>query len=89
MKRIDLFDEFLPRDFKEGVELLKAQWRRRPLPIQLFLLMCLNLIIAPAVYAAAGTEIDRRSAWALGMLGLLTLGLSIYVFVVIFQPEHF
>jgi len=76
-------------DLPDFVRLIQSQWRKRPLPILLFLWMGLNLIIAPVVYAAAGGEINRGSAWAIGLLGLLTLGLSIYLFVVIFQPERF
>lgn len=89
MKGIDLFDGFLQRYFREVMELMQMQWRWRPLPIKLFLLMCLNLIIAPAVYAATNRGIDRLSAWAIGLLGLVTFGLSVYLFVVIFQPERF
>ncbi len=70
-------------------EIVQEQWKRNPLPIQLFLLLCLNLLIAPAVDAATGAEITRKAAYALGILGIVTLGLSIYLFVVIFQPERF
>lgn len=63
--------------------------KRKPLPIQLFLAMCSNLAIAPLVYAATGEDVTRQAAYALGFLGLIILGLSIYLFVVIFQPERF
>ena len=89
MKRVHLLRDILPRDFSESVELLREQWKRNPLPIQLFLLLCLNLVIAPAVNAATGEEITRKAAYALGILGLVTLGLVIYLFAVIFQPERF
>jgi K+-transporting ATPase KdpF subunit len=89
MKRVNLLRYILPRDFSESIELLREQWKRNPLPIQLFLLLCLNLVIAPAVDAATGEEITRKAAYALGVLGLVTFGLSIYLFAVIFQPERF
>ena len=89
MKRVNLLRDILPRDFSEAIELLHEQWKRNPLPIQLFLLLCLNLVIAPAVDAATGEEITRKAAYALGVLGLVTFGLSIYLFAVIFQPERF
>lgn len=89
MKGNDVLNEILPSNFKEVVELWQILRRRHPVPLQLFLLMCLNLVIAPAVYAATGEEITRKAAWALGILGLVTLGLSVYLFVVIFQPERF
>jgi len=46
-------------------------------------------VIAPAVYAATGDEITRKAAYALGILGLVILGLAIYLFAVILQPERF
>jgi K+-transporting ATPase KdpF subunit len=89
MKRLDGLKEMLPRYFSEAGEMLRQQWKRNPLPIQLFLLLCLNLLIAPAVDAATGEEITRKAAYALGILGIVTLGLAMYLFVVIFQPERF
>lgn len=89
MKRIDGLREMLPRDWSETGEILREQWRRNPLPIQLFFLLCLNLLIAPSVDAATGAEITRKAAYALGLLGIVTVGLGVYLFVVIFQPERF
>jgi K+-transporting ATPase KdpF subunit len=56
-------------------------------PRYLFLLLCLNLAIAPAVHAA--TELSRSQSYALGILALIVLSLSAYLFVVMFQPERF
>jgi K+-transporting ATPase KdpF subunit len=56
-------------------------------PSYLFLLLCLNLLIAPTVHAA--TEFSRSQSYALGILGLIVLSLSGYLFVVMFQPERF
>ncbi|MDP8963825.1 MAG: K(+)-transporting ATPase subunit F [Cyanobacteriota bacterium] len=89
MKRVDLWKESLPKDFAEVMEIMREQWKRNPLPIQIFLLLCLNLLIAPAVDAATGADITRKAAYALGILGMVIAGLSIYLFVVIFQPERF
>jgi K+-transporting ATPase KdpF subunit len=55
----------------------------------LFVTITLNLIIAPAVMAAAGNEITRNTAYAIGILYCVTIALSIYLFTVIFQPERF
>ena len=63
-------------------------WRRNRLPIYIFLVMCANLLVAPAVYGATG-ELTRKAAYALGLLGLVTLGLAVYLFTVIFQLERF
>lgn len=89
MKRVDGLREMLPRDWSEAGEMLRQQWKRNPLPIQLFFLLCLNLLLAPSVDAATGEEITRTAAYALGILGIVIVGLGVYLFVVIFQPERF
>jgi K+-transporting ATPase KdpF subunit len=62
---------------------------RYPLALLIFLSLSLNLIFAPAIHAATGSDTPRTTAYALGILGLVTVALSIYLFVVIFQPEKF
>ncbi|MCY7367149.1 MAG: K(+)-transporting ATPase subunit F [Chamaesiphon sp.] len=49
----------------------------------------INLILAPVVYAATGGTISREQSYALGILGIVTVALSLYLFLVIFQPEKF
>jgi K+-transporting ATPase KdpF subunit len=46
-------------------------------------------VVAPAVYAATGGQLDRRYVYSIGLLALVTLGLCIYLFAVVFQPERF
>lgn len=89
MKRVNLFRQVMPVELSDGIELLQEQWKRNPFPIGIFLLMCLNLVIAPAVYASAGQSIERTQAWAIGILALVIVGLAIYLFAVILQPERF
>jgi K+-transporting ATPase KdpF subunit len=48
-----------------------------------------NAVIAPALYAATGSDITPGTAYALGLLGLVVVGLAIYLVVVIVQPEKF
>jgi len=55
----------------------------------LFLAICFNLAVAPVVYAASGNEFSRTQAWSLGLLGLGTIVLSVYLFFVMFVPEKF
>jgi K+-transporting ATPase KdpF subunit len=55
----------------------------------LFWSFAINLILAPAVYAATGGTISREQSYALGLLGVVTVALSIYLFIVIFQPDKF
>jgi K+-transporting ATPase KdpF subunit len=71
---------------------LQQIWVRlyeRRVPRYLFLLLCVNLIIAPAVQAATGSDLSRMQSYTLGLLGLVVLAYSIYLFVVMFQPERF
>nr|WP_019502020.1 potassium-transporting ATPase subunit F [Pseudanabaena sp. PCC 6802] len=51
--------------------------------------LCFNLVVAPVVYSANNNELSRTQAWAIGVLGLATLALSIYLFFVMFVPEKF
>lgn len=60
-----------------------------PRNLLLLLLLVFNLICAPAVQAATGNVLSRPQAYALGILGLVTVALSTYLFVVMFQPERF
>lgn len=82
----------LPRNltpvFEDMIEMLLA-WRRRKLPLYLFLALCFNLVLAPVVYAASSSQLSRSQAWSLGLLGLLIVALSVYLFFVMFAPEKF
>jgi K+-transporting ATPase KdpF subunit len=89
MKRNDWLNDIFPRDFQEIIEVGQMLWQRHPIPVQLFLVMCFNLIIAPAVYAAADEGLTRKAAWGLSLLGLVIVGLAVYLILVIFQPERF
>ncbi len=59
------------------------------LSLSLFLILSLNIFLAQAVYAATPDAISRAASYAIALLGLATLSVSIYLFVVIFQPEKF
>lgn len=82
-------EKILLPNLAESISFVWLEWRRQKLPLVIFLVLCLNLLVAPAIYAAADGTLERRSAWALGVLGLVTLGLVVYLFVVVFQPERF
>jgi len=74
------------------LEDLKDLWRfsiKQKYPKYLFLALCFNLIVAPTVYAANAESFTRSQAYALGILGIGTVGFSIYLFAVMFQPEKF
>ncbi|BAU14654.1 K+-transporting ATPase, F subunit [Leptolyngbya sp. NIES-3755] len=73
----------------ETVSEIWFQSRKQKLPRYLFLALCFNLIVAPVVYAASSNEVSRTQAWTLGLLGIGTVALSIYLFFVMFVPEKF
>jgi F subunit of K+-transporting ATPase (Potass_KdpF) len=89
MKNIDNFNSILPREAKGIISLIKSKGKRNLLPISLFFLLSCNLIFAPVIYAAPGEEITRKAAWAIGVLILLTIAISLYLLAVILQPERF
>jgi K+-transporting ATPase KdpF subunit len=70
------------------IEIATRFWQKR-LPKALLLSLLLALAIAPTVQAATGTSFDRGQVLAISLLALTTLALSVYLFVVIFQPERF
>jgi hypothetical protein len=89
MKRIPFTLTLSVTQIAEDIAEFWFVWRRQKLPLYLFLGLCFNLFLAPVVYAATGTELSRTQAWALGLLGLATIALSVYLFVVMFVPEKF
>jgi K+-transporting ATPase KdpF subunit len=73
----------------EDLATLWQAWSRRKYPTYIFLALCLNVAIASAAFAATGDTFSRPQIYALGILGLGTVALSAYLFVVMFQPERF
>ena len=69
-------------------ETLSRFWQKR-LPKALLLSLLMAVTIAPTVQAATGLSLDRGQTFAIVLLSMTTLALSIYLFVVIFQPERF
>ena len=66
-----------------------AKLNFKKLPLYFLGILGINLIIAPLVQASTGGLLSRGQSYALGLLGLVTLSLFVYLFVVIFQPEKF
>jgi K+-transporting ATPase KdpF subunit len=73
----------------EGITEIWSEWRRQKLPLYLFLGLCFNLVLAPAVFAATDGELSRSQSYWLAALGLVTIALAIYLFFVMFVPEKF
>lgn len=76
-------------DIVETVYYIWQQWFKQKSPLFIFFALCLNAIIAPAVYAATGGKFEPRHTYALSALGLVILGLAIYLFDVVFRPERY
>jgi K+-transporting ATPase KdpF subunit len=73
----------------ETIAEIGSEWRRQKLPLYLFLGLCFNLILAPAVFAATGGDLSRTQSYWLGALMIVTIALGIYLFFVMFVPERF
>jgi K+-transporting ATPase KdpF subunit len=63
-------------------------WHHR-LPKVILLSLLMALTIATTAQATTGINLDRGQTLAIVLLAMTTLALSIYLFVVIFQPERF
>jgi len=87
-KEINVKDKYLLMDLVQAIAYIWSQWLKQKLPLIIFTILCLNLVLAPVVHAVDNT-LQIRFTWAYGVLGALVLGLIIYLFIVIFQPERF
>jgi K+-transporting ATPase KdpF subunit len=74
----------------EGVNFkLFTKFFSRKLPIYLLSILAINIIISPLVYASTNQILSKGQSYALTLLGLVTISLFIYLFIVIFKPEKF
>jgi F subunit of K+-transporting ATPase (Potass_KdpF) len=69
-------------------EIFVRFWHHR-LPKALLLSLLMALTIATTAQATTGITLDRGQTLAVVLLAMTTLALSIYLFVIIFQPERF
>jgi len=87
-----LTTQISPQVFTQIIENMAeiwSEWRRQKLPLYLFLGLCFNLVLAPAVFAATDGEMSRSQSYWLAALGLVTIALAVYLFFVMFVPEKF
>ncbi|NJM57032.1 MAG: potassium-transporting ATPase subunit F [Synechococcales cyanobacterium RU_4_20] len=68
---------------------LSTRFCQKRLPKLLLLSLLMAAAIAPRVQATTGLSLERGQSLAIVLLGITTLALSVYLFVVIFQPERF
>jgi len=78
-----------PLNLMQAIAYSVSQLRKQKLAIKIFLALCLNLVISRVVYASTNTPLQIQFTWAYGVLCAVLLGLIIYLFVVVFQPERF
>jgi hypothetical protein len=76
-------------DVMEAIAFVWSEFCRQRLPLVIFVGLCLNVLVAPCVYAATQANLEPRYAYALGGLGLVTLAIIIYLFDVVFRPERY
>ncbi len=88
MKNLKLVNEFQTLLVDITPE-LQSLGRLRSFSFKLFLAVCLNVVIAPTVMAATGGTFSRLNAYAIGLLLLVTVGLAIYLMMVMLQPQRF
>ena len=82
-------DMKLTQKILEEVTEIWSSQRHKKLPIYLFAALCLNVFLAPAVFAATSGALSPSQSYWLAGLGLVTIALTIYLFFVMFVPEKF
>lgn len=70
-------------------QFIKLRSYSQKLAVYFLTILGLNLIVSPLVQASTAGVLSRGQSYALGLLGLVTVSLFVYLFVVIFQPERF
>jgi F subunit of K+-transporting ATPase (Potass_KdpF) len=90
-KQTKIIKDYLDLSSMELFETLSyiwSQWRKQKLPLIIFLGLSSNLVIVPAVYAATG-KLEQRQVYAISGLSIITFGIIIYLFDVVFRPERY
>ncbi|BAY96987.1 potassium-dependent ATPase G chain [Tolypothrix tenuis PCC 7101] len=80
---------FQDRSSIQTKNIVWSKLRKQQLLLSTLMALGFTLAIAPVVYAASDVNLESRTTWAIGILGLVTISLVIYLFVVVFQPESF
>ncbi|BAY93005.1 MULTISPECIES: K(+)-transporting ATPase subunit F [unclassified Tolypothrix] len=77
------------KNARQTKNIVWTKLRKQQLLLPTLMALGFTLAIAPVVYAASDVSLESRTTWAIGILGLVTISLVIYLFVVVFQPERF
>ena len=70
-------------------QFIKLRSYPQKLAVYFLIILGLNLILSPLVQASTAGILSRGQSYTLGLLGLVTFSLFVYLFVVIFEPERF
>ena len=70
-------------------QFIKLRSYPQKLAVYFLIILGLNLILSPLVQASTAGSLSRGQSYTLGLLGLVTFSLFVYLFVVIFEPERF
>jgi hypothetical protein len=62
-KQVDAWEKFLPIDVIQAMSFIWSQWRKQHPPLAIFILLCLNVVIAPAIYAVSDSIFECRFDW--------------------------
>jgi K+-transporting ATPase KdpF subunit len=73
----------------KNYQFIKLRSYSQKLAVYFLIILGLNLILSPLLQASTAGVLSRGQSYALGLLGLVTFSLFVYLFVVIFQPERF
>ncbi|MBD2337194.1 K(+)-transporting ATPase subunit F [Calothrix sp. FACHB-156] len=77
------------RSSRKTISFVWPKLRKQQFLLSTLIVLGFTLAFTPVVYAASDVSLESRTTWAIGILGLVTLSLVIYLFVVVFQPERF
>lgn len=80
---------FQDRTSRQTISFVWTKLPKQQLILSTLIVLGFTLAFAPVVYAASDVSLESRTTWAIGILGLVTILLVIYLFVVVFKPERF
>ncbi|BAY32684.1 potassium-dependent ATPase G chain [Nostoc carneum NIES-2107] len=81
--------KIVDKSSRQTISFVRTKLRKQKFLVSTLIALGFTLAIAPVVYAASDVSLESRTTWAIGILGLVTISLVIYLFVVVFQPERF
>ncbi|MBD2167592.1 potassium-transporting ATPase subunit F [Calothrix membranacea FACHB-236] len=80
---------FQDRSLRQTIYFVWTKLRKHQFLLSTLMVLGFTVAFAPVVYAASDVNLESRTTWAIGILGLVTISLVIYLFIVVFQPERF